>query len=248
MPILRRFYVPRDAIKDKTAYLPPDEAHHLRDVLRVTPGTLVEIFDGEGNGYAGTVLIEDSGVSVRNLAALETGQNYPSLVLALALIKPAKFEWALEKATELGVREIIPLNTRRSDIRIPPGKVEPRRERWNRIVREASKQCRRLSAPSVRHPVDFADFLGCADFPGSDRVFFYENAAAMWRPEGGKPSNGILLTVGPEGGWERGEVEQAERAGFRICGLGPWILRAETAAVAAVSIIQYHVHFQEYSE
>jgi 16S rRNA (uracil1498-N3)-methyltransferase len=245
----RRFYVPRDfIIEDETAHLPPDQAHHLRDVLRIGTGEVVEIFDGEGAGYTGEVLSLDSGVAVHRLKKLPSEQSWIPVILATALTRPAKFEWMLEKATELGVHEIIPIITRRSDIRIPRDKAEARCERWNRIVREASKQCGRLSALRVRPPLNYADMLRCEEFSGSAKTLFYENAREFWRPDCRTLSRGVVLCVGPAGGWDRSEIEEARRAGFGVFSLGMLVLRAETAAIAAVSIAQYHVNLQRSGE
>ncbi|MBN2318091.1 MAG: 16S rRNA (uracil(1498)-N(3))-methyltransferase [Acidobacteria bacterium] len=240
----RRFYVPRDSIKNGTAHLSPDQSHHLHDVLRIGAGETVEIFDGEGTGYVGEVSFRDSVVVIHHLKQLLSEPPGVPLILAAALIKPAKFEWILQKATELGVHEIIPVKTRRSEIKIPRDKVASRHERWNRIVREASKQCRRFSAPRVRPPLDYSDMLQYEEFSVYSKLLFYENADGLWRPETVGASGGVVLCIGPEGGWEDIEIEEARRAGYRIFSLGPWILRAETAAVAAVSIVQYHINLQ----
>lgn len=240
----RRFYVPRDSIQNGTAYLPPDQSHHLRDVLRIGTGETVEIFDGEGTGYVGQVSFRDSVAVIHRLQRLPSKPHRLPLILAAALIKSAKFEWLLQKATELGVDEIIPIETLRSDIRIPRNKIARRHERWDRIVREASKQCRRFSAPRVRLPLDYSDLLLCGEFSGFSRMLFHEKATRLWRPEEIGASDGVVLCIGPEGGWEDGEIEYARNAGYDIFSLGSRILRAETAAVAAVSVVQYHLDLQ----
>jgi 16S rRNA (uracil1498-N3)-methyltransferase len=235
----RRFYVPRECIHDGIAALPPDEAHHLRDVLRMKTGNTVEIFDDAGRGYSGEVKIHGSDVIVHGLKCLPSPESRFSLTLAAALIKPANFEWMLQKATELGTDEIIPLKTLLSEMRIPQEKIESRLERWNRIIREASKQCRRYSVPTIRPPLDFFEFLCLEEFSSYTRILFYEQATEPWQSS--NPTDQIILCVGPEGGWDPLEIERAREAGFGIFGLGPWTLRAETAAIAAVSIIQHQI-------
>jgi 16S rRNA (uracil1498-N3)-methyltransferase len=238
----RRFYVPRNSIQEETACLPSDQAHHLRDVLRIGSGEIVEIFDGAGKGYVGEVDLTDSAVYVRRLQSIPTEEPRVRLVLAAALIKSSKFEWILQKATELGIHEIIPLKTRFSEIEIPSSKVTLRLDRWDRIIREASKQCRRSSAPRMHAPRAFADFLSADDFSSCSRFLFYEKASDPWRPEQSVLSERAVVCVGPEGGWDSGEIERAREAGWQVCSLGPWVLRAETAAIAAVSIIQHHIN------
>jgi 16S rRNA (uracil1498-N3)-methyltransferase len=237
----RRFYVPRDSIRNGAALLPPDQAHHLRKVLRMAPGDIVEIFDGEGNGYIGAVEIHGVEVSVRLLNSIPAPESPAVLVLASALIKSTKFEWMLQKTTELGVDEIIPIQTRLSEIQIPDNKVDARMERWSRIVHEASKQCGRFTAPRVRRPLSFKDLIGMNELAAYAKFLFYEKAHDYWRFAPDSLSNRVVLCFGPEGGWDGDEVEQASKAGYSICSLGPLVLRAETAAIAATAIIQYHL-------
>ena len=238
----RRFYVPRESVREGVAGLPPDQAHHLRDVLRIGTGEVVEVFDGAGNGYIGEVELQDSGVYVRGLQRIPSEEPRVRLILAVALIKSSKFEWILQKATELGVHEIIPLKTRLSDIEIPGGKIALRLERWDRIVREASKQCRRFAAPRVHAPRAFPEFLSIEELSALPRFLFYEKATEPWHPDPGMLSSRVVLCIGPEGGWDDSEIGQAKQAGYQIFNLGPWILRAETAAIAAVSIIQHQIN------
>jgi 16S rRNA (uracil1498-N3)-methyltransferase len=238
----RRVFVTPESIEDGIARLPRDQSHHLRDVLRIGAGEVVEVFDGEGDGYIGDVSIQGSCVSVQNLRQLPSQETRVPLILAVSLIKSAKFEWILQKATELGVHEIIPVKTSRSDIRITQGKLPFRLERWNRIVKEASKQCGRFSAPHVRQPSDYGKMLQCEDFSGFTKILFYEKAAELWMPDTGVSTGGVVLCIGPEGGWNTREMEQAAGSGWKVCSLGHLTLRAETAAIAAVSIIQYHIN------
>jgi len=208
-------------------------------------GDFVEVFDGKGNGYLGEVELRESEVLIRNLQALPRQPSQTSTILAVALIKPTKFEWILQKATELGIEEIIPLTTRLCDIQIPGSKITSRWERWNRIVREASKQCGRFTAPQIHEPLNFSNFLCGEEFSLCTRLLFHEKARYLWRPDEHLLSERIVLCMGPEGGWDDVELEQAGKAGCLIFGLGPRILRAETAAIAAISIIQYQRLLQQ---
>jgi 16S rRNA (uracil1498-N3)-methyltransferase len=237
----RRFFVPPDSIRDGKAVLPDDQAHHLRKVLRIRAGETVEIFDGKGRGYIGEVEWNGSEVCIRDLQSLPFAESSRRLILAAALIKPAKFEWMLQKATELGVDEIVPLNTRLGDLKIPDGKTALRMDRWDRIIKEASKQSRRVTAPQVHTPLSFPDFLAAERFASCIRILFYEKAPAPWQLHPDMLCNGVVLCIGPEGGWDDSEIEQAKAAGCQIFGLGPRILRAETASIAALSIVQHHL-------
>jgi 16S rRNA (uracil1498-N3)-methyltransferase len=239
----RRFFVPRDSIRDGTAVLSADQAHHLKNVLRIRAGEVVEIFDGEGHEFTGEVEWRHTGVRIRGLQILPVRESSRRLILAAALIKSAKFEWMLQKATELGVDEILPLNTRFSDLRIPMGKIALRLDRWNRIVREASKQSRRVTVPQMHPPLNISDFLLSESLTSCARFLFYEKSRELWQPDSGMLSNGVVLCIGPEGGWDESEITQAKDAGYKVFGLGPRILRAETAAIAALSIVQHHLGF-----
>jgi 16S rRNA (uracil1498-N3)-methyltransferase len=228
-------------MRDGIAYLSSSQAHHLRHVLRLGTGDVVEVFDGEGQAYLGDVEIQGPRVVVRSLRPLSSEQAPVRIILAPALIKSAKFEWILQKATELGVHQIVPLATRLSDIRIPESKLGLRLQRWDRIVIEASKQSRRLVAPRLHQPMNFSDLLFSGEFSTCTKLLFYEKASNLWSP-GDVPGSGeIMLCIGPEGGWESREIEQAQSSGISVFSLGPWTLRAETAAVAALAILQHHL-------
>jgi 16S rRNA (uracil1498-N3)-methyltransferase len=238
----RRFFVPQESIRDGIAHLPADQTHHLKNVLRLRTGDAVEIFDGTGNGYTGEVEFRDSGVLIRKLSGISRTESTVRVILAAALVKPAKYEWILQKATELGVQEIIPLGTKRSDIEIPSSKIADRLKRWNRIVVEASKQCRRSFSPRIHEPRSLPEFLAMTDLCGYRRFMLYEKASEPWRLDSAALSEGIVLCIGPEGGWDDGEVEMAKAAGCEVFSLGPRILRAETAAIASLAIVQHHIN------
>jgi 16S rRNA (uracil1498-N3)-methyltransferase len=239
----RRFFIPQDSIRDGMAILPADQAHHLRHVLRIRNGEAVEIFDGKGCGYVGEVELRGSGVCIQGLQSLPVRESSLRLILAAALIKSAKFEWMLQKATELGVDEIVPLSTRFSDLLLPSGKIASRLDRWDRIVKEASKQSRRFTAPQIHAPLQFADFLAAESFSPYIKYLLYEKAQELWQPNAEMLSNGIVICIGPEGGWDSGEIGQAKDAGCQVFGLGSRILRAETAAIAALAIVQHRLGF-----
>jgi 16S rRNA (uracil1498-N3)-methyltransferase len=199
---------------------------------------MVDVFDGEGAGYAGRLAVLESEWIVADLEPIPVRtESQLDLVLALALIKADRFEWAIEKATELGVRAIVPLAARRSDIRIPAAKLPQRLERWRRIAREAAKQCRRGAVPRVEPPVRLDEYVA-RENAGAHRLLFSETAAEPWDGRV-TAARRIDVIVGPEGGWTAEETRAAGQAGCRMVGFGPRILRAETAAVAALALVQF---------
>jgi len=235
----RRFFVPKDRIRDGIAVLAPDQAHHLRAVLRLQPGEEVELFDGEGFSYSGKVEYRGADThigTIKKLEQLEACKN--TLVLAPALIKTDRFEWMLEKSTELGVNQFVPLQTRFAKVHIPGARLAARLERWQRIVTEASKQSRRLTVPKIQAPVTWDKFLASQEYAVYARFMLYEKASERISALPAIKDR-MLLCVGPEGGWEDSEAQAARNAGFKLISMGSRILRTETAALAAVSIFQF---------
>jgi 16S rRNA (uracil1498-N3)-methyltransferase len=235
----RRFFIPRDRIQGGAAVLSPDQAHHLRDVLRLRAGDEVELFDGEGLGFTGKIECHGAEIRIGTLRKLDPPEEQNRLfVLAAALIKPDRFEWMLQKGTELGVDQFIPLETHFTAVRIPAARLEGRLERWQRIVQEAAKQSRRLTVPTIQRPMGWNAFLASPEQANCVCFMLYEKGSERLQTK--LPvSDRIVLCVGPEGGWNPEEARQAAGAGFRLVSMGSRILRAETAALAAVSILQF---------
>ena len=236
----RRFCIPPELIRGKEARLPDAEAHHLRNVLRIREGERAEIFDGKGGNWFGTVEFRNGEVFICGLEQVNSRLQPPAprLVLAMAMIKPARFEWALEKATELGIDEFLPLYTARSEIRISGEKIAGRLTRWDRIAKEASKQCMRSDVPRVSFPLEFRAFLSFREYSVQSKILFHEKAVDQW-PVGRTETDDTIICIGPEGGWTEEEIEFAAKSGCGVFGLGPRVLRAETAAIAAISIFQH---------
>ena len=237
----RRFFVPPELICEKETRLPDAEARHLKNVLRIREGERIEIFDGKGGVWSGDVKFQSGEVFVCGLTTIYSRQqpNAARIALAMAMIKPARFEWALEKATELGVDEILPLYTARSEIRISGEKIHNRLARWDRITKEASKQCLRFDVPHIRTPLEFHSFLSSAEYLIQDKIFFHEKSSIQWQPDRTKNGGDTIICIGPEGGWMEEEIESAKNSGCGVFCLGPRVLRAETAAIAALSIFQH---------
>jgi len=210
----------------------------LRDVLRLGTGEEVELFDGEGLSYSGRVECHGTEIHIGSLKRLKPAEKRKtSLVLAAAIIKADRFEWMLQKGTELGVDQFLPLETRFSCVRIPAAKLEARLERWQRIIREACKQSRRLTIPRVHLPLPFSDLVASQEYAACARFMLHEKAPQRLKVV--IPSDPVLLCVGPEGGCDATEVRAAEQAGFRVISMGSRIMRAETAALAAVAVFQF---------
>lgn len=238
-----RFYAPPTQINGPLISLSDDEAHHLARVLRLPVGAQVFAFDGCGHEYA--CEISQVGKRTAELTITEELTNVVEsplqLTLAVALLKGDKFDWVVQKATELGVTRIVPLLTEHSDIRKAEARAETKLQRWQRIALEALKQCGRRTLVEFAEPVSWEKF--CQQETAADLLFFSERGgrrfANFGHEQGGcPPPQELILAVGPEGGWSETELKLAEQAGWDFISLGPRILRAETAAIAAVMLAQ----------
>ena len=219
--------------------LPEHTAHHAREVLRLRPGAPVRVFDGRGAEFE-AVLDE---VSRRRVSARLAGPVAPrpesplELVLALSPLKGDRMELVLQKVTELGVTEIRPVVTIRTDAAARPALHGTRDERWHRVVAGAAEQCGRAVVPRVA-PAEVLPALLARPFDGL-RVALLETPGhpplTALRPPSGSP---LLLLVGPAGGFEPSEIAALEEAGFLPASLGPRILRAETAAISTIAIAE----------
>jgi len=225
-----------DAIRGGAAELRGDDARHLTRVLRVEPGQRFEISDQSAAWLAEVAEARGDRVVFHVVEPVETAELPVRIALYAALVKFDRFEWMVEKATELGVASIHPFEASRSE----KGLLEASRkrlERWQRIAREASQQSRRLRAPEIPAAVKWQAALS---EPAAYRYFLDESGApplGRSLPLDHAPHERAALLVGPEGGWTDGEREGAAAAGWHPASLGPHILRAETAALAAVAIV-----------
>jgi 16S rRNA (uracil1498-N3)-methyltransferase len=231
----RRFFV--DEVSGGRASLRGEEARHLRDVLRAEAGQRYELADNRRVYLAEIEGVGRDAVSFRVLEELAAEQPPLRLALLLALIKFDRFEWALEKATELGVETVTPVVAARSDKGLDRA-AGKRLERWRKIVRESSQQARRARVPGVLPPAAFAEAVGA---PRDCGYFFEERPGAppllAGLPAVRRQSDSVALLVGPEGGWTDAERAIALAAGWQAASLGPLILRAETAAVAGLALL-----------
>lgn len=220
-----------------------EELHHLVSVLRTKPG---DIFEGvTGGDFRYRCRLDEDNDGYYGEVIGEIGHNDESplkLELAAALIKREKFELILQKATELGVNRIVPLNTARTEIRLDSRREEKKMERWKRIISEAVKQCGRNKVPILEHSMDLEAYLGST---GERKCFVLDEDCSepvrkVLRALAGNDSLSVM--IGPEGGWADEERLLMKRfSNLARAGLGPRVLRAETASVAALAVIQYEL-------
>lgn len=237
-----RFFASPEQITPPHVTLSDEESHHLTRVMRLAPGAIVNVFDGAGKEYRCEVTVASrSSAQLQILEEITSPVESPvRLTLALALVKNDKFDWVVQKATELGVSRIVPLITAHSEVVLSEERGEKRVKRWERISLEALKQCGRRRLVETSVPVRWSDY--CSDDSSELKLMLSERGGRSLesiRSICATIPDSITLAIGPEGGWEGHEIETALRSGFTEVHLGPRILRAETAAVAAVTLAQF---------
>ena len=249
----RRFYAPPTAFAPDgvVVVLSEEESRHLRDVLRLRAGDEAHVFDGEGREFACVVAApggrrEPARLEVRARAEAPSPESPLSLTLAVALLKGEKFDLVVQKATELGVSRVVPVLTKRADVRLRDARdADGRVERWRRLALEASKQSGRAVVPPVAAPVAFDSLIetegATIETEGATRLLFAERGGAgldSLADETPAPPAPVVALVGPEGGWDEGELSQARARGWTLVTLGGRTLRAETAAIAVCVLLQ----------
>ena len=236
---MRRFYAHPRQFDQDTVTLDPGETFHLVRVLRLPVGARVEVCDGQGGNFAAQVTaLEPAGATLSILGTLDAwGESPLTLVLGVGLAKGEAADEVVRQTSEMGVSRIFPFFSERSE-RLTPERAARRVERWRRLARESIKSCQRSLLPVIEPPRDFAAAL---DGPEEVKLFF-------WEEERGGGLHSVLLLprprdvrvlIGPEGGFSAGEAALAQEAGFQAVSLGPRRLKVPTAALAAITLIQY---------
>jgi 16S rRNA (uracil1498-N3)-methyltransferase len=241
---MRRFTLTRERIHGDRVTFDPQESRHMARVLRLGPGDVVIAGDGAGRDY--TVRLETLGDTATG-TIVGVSANEAESPLALTLVqgvpKGDRMEAIVQALTQLGVHRVAPTLTERVVVRLEPARWRERARRWQRVAREAAKQCGRAVVPDVDPPAPLTDRLALAGT--------VELALCLWegraRPLGEAldaaaadgPPRSIAVLVGPEGGLARTEVEAAEQRGWQVVSLGPRILRTETAGPVVAAVLQF---------
>lgn len=220
----------------------PAEVAHLVRVRRAKVGTYFEGVTGDGVKVR-CRLEREGGTWFGRVAdaVAESAESPLRITLALSLIKKDNFELVLQKAVELGVAVILPVISKRTEIRLDDRRQEKKVDRWTRIVEEAVKQCGRSRIPKLESPVSLAEAIDMSR--GQSAIMFDEEGDLSLEDvlETAGPLQGLSLFIGPEGGWDEIDRKRFQEAHIRRVKLGSRILRAETAAIAVLAIIQYQI-------
>ncbi|HEV3164851.1 MAG TPA: RsmE family RNA methyltransferase [Isosphaeraceae bacterium] len=227
-----RFYCPDRGVEGQVT-LSGDEAHHLARVRRVGPGMVVELFDGRGwASLAEVCLVERDRVELALVGEPLPDRAAPvKLTLATAVPKGDRFDWLVEKATELGVARLVPVITERSVVDPRGAKLE----RLRRVVVEAAKQCGRNVLMDLERPVPWPDYLG--NEPAPLRLLAHPGGLPSLDWPDIESGQAVALGIGPEGGFTESEVEAASASGWKAVCLGCTLLRVETAGLAGAAAI-----------
>ena len=230
-------------VDEKTAIISKEETHHIMRVMRMKVGDHIELLDGENHLYLACIdAIEDQKIKANILKTERVDRELARKVsLIQGLCKGEKMDYIVQKATELGVFEIYPVHTRRSDVRLNQEKAIKKQERWQKIAKEATKQCRRGIVPSVRPVSSLEVLLASEKLETGAMLALYEDekTTSIRKVLPGLEAESIYLIVGPEGGFDPEEIDRLQSKGIRSVSLGRRTLRTETAGLLALGCIYY---------
>lgn len=236
---LLRFFLPPEYIQGETAVLTPSVSRHAVGTLRLRSGEELVLFDGTGIEYRAILQREKSGYTARIVERIPGFPPVkPRITLYQAAIKKEPWEWLLQKATELGVSTLVPLLTRYVEVNAAQ-QFPKRKERWEAILQSACEQSGRSFLPELSSPITLEAALKEA---AGLKLFFYEGKPVLSLREvlaAEEPVESCSVFIGPEGGFSQEEVSRARAAEARVVSLGPLILRAETAGLAALAVLSF---------
>lgn len=230
-----QFFVPAGSKINDEVTLSPEDSRHVATVFRKGAGDVLLLADGVGGRFRGIILSTDKrGVRVAIQERLPDLSPHGRIIFSPGLLKGDKMEFVLQKAAELGVDTLAPFTSTRT---VAEWKSDHKMKRWMKIAEEAAKQCGRATQMQLEEPVPFEKVL--TRLHAETKIIFWEESERSLKEAACKGS--VAVMVGPEGGFSREEVDLAVKRGFTPLSLGSFILRAETAAIAALSLVQYEL-------
>lgn len=232
-----RIYTGQNLLSGEQIALEESASHHLSKVLRMQAGRELILFNGAGGEFAATIHEVTKKHVIVSIAehCIDDRESPLELELAIGISRGERFEWVLQKATELGVTKITPLITERTEVKTGGDRQEKLQERWQHIIVSACEQCQRNLLPTLHVPIQISDWLPNIK---SDLRFVLHHRDSKSLPAQQKPES-VTLLIGPEGGLSEREIAHALEQDFNALTLGPRVLRTETAPVAAISLVQY---------
>lgn len=232
-----RIFTEQNLLSGEQIQLEESASHHLSKVLRMQPGRELILFNGAGGEFAATIHdLTKKHVIVSVAEHMVDNRESPlELELAIGISRGERFEWVLQKATELGVSKITPLITERTEVKVSGERQEKMHDRWQQILISACEQCQRNLLPHLSPAIQISDWLPKVN---SDLRFVLHHRDSKRLPADQQPES-VTLLIGPEGGLSEREIAHALEQDFNALTLGPRVLRTETAPVAAISLVQY---------
>ena len=229
---MQQYFVEQPLVLQKEQQLTNDQCHHILHVMRMRSGDVVRLADDSGAVMLAELRVQEGRVWALPTSIVPAAQEGAPITLIMGLIKGERWEWAIQKAAELGAARIVPLQSRYCVVRLAEEKLEKKLARWQTIAREASEQCKRSTIMKVERPITMREL---ADVRSEQNLIAYERCDATSRSlagalRGHSPAS-ISVMIGCEGGFSEEEAMQAKELGFAWVSLGPRILRAETAAM-----------------
>jgi len=237
-----RIYLPGVLSAGQSTELDAQATVHLTKVLRLRVGDALVVFNGEGGEYEARVsAVERRSVSIQLGKALDRNVESPlKLVLVQGVSRGERMDYTVQKAVELGVNQIVPVNTERTVVNLKGDRLIRRQLHWQAVVNGACEQSGRNVVPEVRPIVSLQQWLDESESdPGSGLKLVLHHRAQTSLVDLPKPERAVTVLIGPEGGLAASEIKAAELAGYVPLCLGPRVLRTETAAVAALSVLQW---------
>ncbi|HHV27537.1 16S rRNA (uracil(1498)-N(3))-methyltransferase [Anaerosalibacter bizertensis] len=241
---MNRFFIDKENISEELITIEGEDVKHIRDVIRLKEGDKIEI-SSEGILYICEISIIEKKKVIAKILHRESGDHEPpiSIILYQGLPKSSKMDFIIQKATEIGVKEIYPIKTKRTVVKIDNKKKEKNKiDRWNKISEEAAKQSKRDYVPKVKSILSFKEMIKLLE-DEENILVPYENEKTTSMKDVLKDFSNkkVHIIIGPEGGFEEEEIDELEDIGSKIVSLGPRILRTETAGLVALSILLYEL-------
>lgn len=232
-----RLYLDQSLAPNQFIELADDRHHYLSRVLRLGVNHPLIVFNGEGGEYTATITAinkKNSTVLIENFVDVDR-ESPLHTELAIGLSKGERMDWVMQKATEVGVSHIVPLYTERTEVNLDEKRLHNKLQHWRQIIISACEQSQRTILPSVSEPRKLMDYLSTCDM--EKKLLFHADGNRLTKNDNARPIS-VAMLIGPEGGFSENEVITAGKYDFICCALGPRVLRAETAPIAGLGLIQ----------
>ncbi len=234
-----RFYLEQAIQTGETLLLTDSSAHHIQSVLRMRQGEKLILFNGNDSEYDATIIDfakRQVQVKVESCRRVNT-ESRLTLHLALGMMRGQQMDYAIQKAVELGTSRITPMLTEYSNVKIKQTDVEKKTRHWNSIIKSATEQCGRTQFTQLAQPLNFREVI--AHKKAKTNLILHPNAnQSLLMEQINNEQSEVFIMIGPEGGFSEQEVDAAITSGFTAISLGPRILRADTAAITALTLCQ----------